>query len=152
MAADENTLLDQIEQAVFVLEPDSAGIPRYVAFNAHARADAQRREDEVLGRTVKDLFPGAESARIYQHHLRVLRTATALSYQCQLRQRGRLRQIQVTLRPVLSRDGQVRRIVGTTKDIACRAAQEHRAPVCQLRGVGQRPRAELPISATAGQT
>ncbi|KUP92811.1 sensor histidine kinase [Tritonibacter horizontis] len=118
MTPDEIALLDQVEQAVFVLEPDSAGVPRYVAFNSYALGHVQRDVADVVGKTIKDLFPGQYGEVIYQHHLTVLETAAALSYQSHLPLHGEEMQIEVTLRPILTPEGQVRRIVGTTKDIS----------------------------------
>ncbi|TNJ41050.1 PAS domain-containing sensor histidine kinase [Phaeobacter sp. B1627] len=118
MTPDEKALLDQIEQAIFVLEPDRDGIPRYVAFNRYGLSHIQRTEDEVLGLTIRDLFPGQYGETIYQHHLRILRTAMPYAYQSHLPLHDSVHQIEVTLRPIIGDRGQVRRIVGTTKDIS----------------------------------
>ncbi|OIQ27279.1 MAG: hypothetical protein BM562_14935 [Alphaproteobacteria bacterium MedPE-SWcel] len=122
MAPDEKALLDQIEQAIFVLEPDGDGVPRYVAFNAYGLSLVRHREEDVLGLTAKDLFPGQYGETIYQHHLHILRTAEPYVYQSHLPLDSGVHQIEVTLRPILDDRGEVRRIVGTTKDISSRAS------------------------------
>jgi signal transduction histidine kinase len=118
MSLEQKRLLDQVEQAVFVLEPDAEGIPRYTAFNRYALGHIQRREAEVLGLTIRDLFPGRYGETIYGHHLRVLREGRPFTYQAHLPLHGAEHRIEVTLRPCLDDSGRVTHIVGTTKDIS----------------------------------
>lgn len=118
MSPEQKLLLDQVEQAVFVLEPDSEGIPRYTAFNRYALSHIQRPEDQVLGLTIRDLFPGRYGQTIYGHHLKVLRTALPFTYEAHVPLHGEERKIEVTLRPCLDDAGYVTHIVGTTKDIS----------------------------------
>ncbi len=118
MSPELKGLLDQVEQAVFVLEPDAEGIPRYVAFNRYACGHVERPEKEILGLTIRDLFPGRYGETIYRHHLHVLCTGEVFTYQAHLPLHGEIRQIEVTLRPTLDAAGRVIRIVGTTKDIS----------------------------------
>lgn len=117
MTPEEKTLLENIEQAVFVLEPDEEGIPRYVAFNAYARGHVLRPESEILGKTIKDLFPDRKGETIFEHHMHVLETGQPHSYQALLPLHGDIHEMEVTLRPILDAEGKVLQIVGTTKDI-----------------------------------
>lgn len=118
MSPEQKLLLDQVEQAVFVLEPDSEGIPRYTAFNRYALGHIQRPEAEVLGLTIRELFPGRFGEIIFGHHLRVLRDGQPFAYQAHLPLHGEERQIEVTLRRCRDSAGYVSHIVGTTKDIS----------------------------------
>ena len=107
MSPELKGLLDQVEQAVFVLEPDAEGIPRYVAFNRYACGHVERPEKEILGLTIRDLFPGRYGETIYRHHLHVLCTGEVFTYQAHLPLHGEIRQIEVTLRPTLDAAGRV---------------------------------------------
>ncbi|WP_192965077.1 PAS domain-containing sensor histidine kinase [Phycobacter azelaicus] len=118
MTPEQKAFLDKIEQAVFVLEPDEQNIPRYTAFNTYARGHILRPESEILGATIKDLFPGRNGETIFGHHMHVLETAQPYSYQAHLPLHGDVHQIEVTLRPLLNDAGKVVQIVGTTKDIS----------------------------------
>lgn len=117
MTPEEKTLLNQIEQAVFVLEPDEEGIPRYVAFNTYARGHVLRPESEILGKTIKELFPERAGENIFEHHMHVMHTGEPHSYQALLTLHGDIHEMEVTLRPILDEQGNVQKIVGTTKDI-----------------------------------
>lgn len=115
--------LDHLASPVFVLEPDQDDVPRYVAFNAHARAIAARPLEDYLGRTAEDIYDGAYGRTAFARHCEVLRTGKPMTYEIELPINGITRAIRTTLVPNVTPEG-VRRLFGTSVDLT--AARESR--------------------------
>ena len=116
MTSEEISLLDLVEQPVFVLEPDDTGAPRYVAFNAFARNILGRPLTDILGKTAAELYGGRIGQITLERHMTALRTGETMAYDIILPVQDGERMIRTVLRPVLSKTGEVIRIVATSKD------------------------------------
>ncbi len=117
MTPHEIRLLDYIENPVFVLEPDDEHKPRYVAFNGAARTIAGFSDDFVIGKTALALYPGELGVVAYGHHCEVLASGVAKSYELLLPFSNAVRYLRTHLSPVRNDNGEVVRLVGTSKDI-----------------------------------
>ena len=111
--------LDQISSAVFVVQADADGTPRYVAFNAHARAISGRPLSDYIGRTAREIYEGAYGVTAFERHCEALRSNQALTYEIELPIDGATRAFRTTLKPHVGPDGQ-RQVFGTSIDLTDR--------------------------------
>lgn len=111
-------LLDLIEHPVFVLEPDPAGMPRYVAFNAYACKVLGRPVTEILGRTAAEVYAGRLGETVFAHHVETMRSGIPVAYETRLPVLGSERLVRTTLRPVCDEGGAVLRLVGSSVDVS----------------------------------
>lgn len=116
MAIDDFSHLNHIDTPLFVLKVDEEGIPIYAAFNESACKAAGRREEDVLGKTAKELYPGRLGQVAFKRHMHVVSTRKKLVYQLMLPLNDRVRSIQTTLSPVLDEDGEILYLIGTSID------------------------------------
>lgn len=121
---DENTAvdpsfahLDFVASPIFVLRPDRGGVPRYVAFNANARAIAGRPLGDYLGKTAAEVYPGAFGMTAFERHSEVAASGRPITYQLELPVGGRNRTVRTTLLPQLDSDGRVALMFGTSTDL-----------------------------------
>ena len=109
--------LDFIASPVFVLVPDLSGVPRYAAFNAHARSVSGRLLSDYINLTAIDVYPGAFGATAYERHCEVLRSGEPMTYQLDLPLAGQTRSVRTTLLPKSAADGSVSHMFGTSLDL-----------------------------------
>ncbi|WP_299965541.1 HAMP domain-containing sensor histidine kinase [uncultured Roseobacter sp.] len=116
----EIDLLDLIDHAVFVLEPDDEGMPRYAAFNTFALNVIQRPLDDIIARTAAEVYGGRLGEIALDHHLRVLASGEPAVYEILLPLGGIQRLVRTALRPVTDAEGRVTRIFGSSTDMSGR--------------------------------
>ena len=109
--------LDRVESPVFVLEPGHDGLPRYVAFNAHARGISGRPLSDYLGHTAAEVYAAAFGRTALARHREVMRTGQGITYELELPIGDATRLIRTTLVPEKGPDGRVCRIYGTSRDL-----------------------------------
>ncbi|MGB3244472.1 MAG: PAS domain-containing sensor histidine kinase [Sulfitobacter sp.] len=119
--------LDFVASPVFVLEPDAQGCPRYVAFNATARAISKRPLADYLGRTALEVYPGGLGRTAFERHKEVARTGQAITYEIDLPIGGTTRAVRTTLMPQKRPDG-LCRLFGTSADLT----EERKSLVAQV--------------------
>lgn len=107
-------LLDFVDHPVFVLEPDAAGIPRYVHFNAKACQGAGKVVGDVVGRTAIQVYAGRLGKVAYDHHVEVVKSGLPTAYEIQLPLADRERLVRTALRPELDDAGNTVRIYGSS--------------------------------------
>ena len=110
-------LLDEVDHAVFVIEPDADGQPVYAAFNRFGCAALGRPAAEVVGLTARGLYPGRLGEIAFAHHAATLASGTPRSYEIQLPIRGTERLVRTSLRPISDDGGRVLRLIGSSTDI-----------------------------------
>ena len=116
MDAAAREVLDQLEHAVFVLEPGMDGAPRYAAFNRHACQILGRPEAEILGLTAVQVYPGRLGKVAFGHHVAAMRLGTPRTYELLLPVQSSQRLIRTSLVPVHDPDGKVIRLIGSSTD------------------------------------
>lgn len=109
--------LDFISAPVFVLEVNEDGCPVYAAFNGHASQISGRPLADYLGRTAKQIYPGAYGRITYARHCEVMTSGVSTTYQIDLPIGGTTRTVRTTLRPQTDHRGAVVRLYGTSKDM-----------------------------------
>lgn len=118
MSSAQHHLYDQVAHAIFVLEPDARGVPRYVAFNAFARKLLGKPLEEIIGRTAKEVYPGRLGTIAYDHHVSTIWSAQPRTYEIVLPLANGERRVHTTLTPECDDNGKVVRIVGSSTDIS----------------------------------
>ncbi len=119
--------LDLISSAIFVLETDEEGEPRYVAFNAFARNVSGRPLSDYIGRTAAEVYGGTMGRTALQRHREVVASGQAITYEIELPLAGKTRAVRTTLTPFRSEGSSKWLIYGTTKDLSQeRSAREAR--------------------------
>lgn len=119
--------LDLISSAVFVLETDDEGEPRYVAFNAFARRVAGRPLSDYIGRTAAEVYGGAMGRTALQRHREVVTSGQSITYEIDLPLAGKTRAVRTTLVPVKPDDSDKWLLYGTAIDLSQeRSAREAR--------------------------
>lgn len=114
----DRTLLNLLEHAVFVLEPDAAGLPRYTACNRFALDGLGKTEAEVIGKTAQDLFSGRLGAIEFNHQVQGLQSGQEQTYEIQLPLAKGQRSLRMTLRPEKDAQGCVVRLIGSATDVS----------------------------------
>lgn len=114
----DRDLLDHVDTAVFAIEPDDAGVPRFAAFNRAAARALGRPQNEVIGLTALEVFGGRLGQIAYDHHVAALAEATARTYEILLPVRRTERLVRTMLSPVEDAYGGMLRLIGTTTDIS----------------------------------
>ncbi|MEW9921116.1 ATP-binding protein [Marimonas sp. MJW-29] len=117
MRLNERALLDQIDHAIFVIEPDAEGRPVYACINRFACAILGRSEQSVIGLSAKELYPGRLGEIAFHHHAGALASGQPRSYEIHLPIRGSERLVRTTLRPVTDGRGHTLRLIGSSTDI-----------------------------------
>lgn len=115
---DQHDLLNLIDHAVFILEPDGDGQPRYSFVNSFARKVIGKAEDQIVGLTAIELYSGRLGRIAFEKHLATLKAATEHSYEILLPLGDMERRVRTVLKPVLDRDGAVLQMIGSSTDIS----------------------------------
>jgi signal transduction histidine kinase len=160
MQQDVRDALDRVAHAIFVLEPDADGVPRYRHMNTFARTLAGKTEAEINGRTAQEVFGGRLGRIALDHHLAVMRTGQRREYDGHLPLTTGRRTINTVLTPEIDARGRVVQIFGATNDTTAQrilarlgaemrtmqsearefvalAAHDERAPVRQVRMIAE---------------
>ena len=111
-------LFELVEHAIFVLEPDDHGVPRYAGFNRYARDILNKSEAEIIGLTAVELYPGRLGKVAFEHHEAALQSGVARSYEILLPLAAGQRRIRTSLVPELDAQGRVIRLIGSSTDIS----------------------------------
>ena len=114
--------LDYIGHPIFALERGRDGLPRYCAFNKVARELLGKTEEEILGRTALELYPGRLGQLALARHVEVFRTGLETTYELSLPLKAGQRRILTTLRPELDDNAEVVRLFGNSADVSDRQA------------------------------
>lgn len=131
----ERAYLDNIGHPIFALQVGEDGLPRYCAFNEVARGLVGRREEEILGLTAGELYPGRLGQIAMERHAEVLRTGREATYELTLPLKAGQRRMRTTLRPEKDEDGVVLRLFGSSIDVSDRQTLiEMRANAATLSG------------------
>ena len=111
-------LLNFIGHAVFVVEPDADGQPRYVGVNSCAQNLLGRSESDILGLTAREIYPGRFGRIAYDHQIQCIQTGKERSYEILLPLANGETRVRTTLTPELDGHGNVVRLYGSTTDVA----------------------------------
>lgn len=114
----ERRLLNHIGHAVFILEPGADGLPRYQSYNKFALSSLGKAEEEVLGLTACDVFPGRLGKAAFEHHVQALQTGAERTYEILLPLSAGHRRVRTRLSPELDGHGNVVRLIGSSTDIS----------------------------------
>lgn len=114
----EKALLDQIQHAVFILEPGSDLHPRYSAFNQFACRRLGKSEDEIIGLTALEVYPGRPGKIAFDQHCNAMQAAVERSYEILLPLEDGTRRIRTILTPVTDGRGHVARLIGSSSDVS----------------------------------
>ncbi len=117
MDSAEIDLLDYVDAPVFVLENDACARPVFVAFNAAACQVVNRSSDGIIGLTAKEVYPGDLGRIIYERHCQAVTLGTPLTFELEFPIDGVIRFIRTSLKPKVSSEGKVIRVVGTVKEV-----------------------------------
>ncbi len=118
MPAPDYSLYDHVAEAVFVLEPDADGIPRFVFANAQTCKCLGMPPEAFLGKTAQDLYANRLGAAAMQHQLNALSTGEMCSYEITNIVFEREVPVCTTILPILNEDGSVARLVCTSREIS----------------------------------
>lgn len=118
MQNSDDILLASMEHAVFILKPDTTGIPRYCGMSLFAARVIGREMEEIIGHTASEVYPGRLGTIAYNHHVICAETLQPTAYEIMLPLDQGNSLIRTTLRPVLHPDGTLDRIVGSSADIS----------------------------------
>ena len=119
------TVTDNIPDSIFA--KDKSG--RYLLANkAFATIHGMKSPDDLLGKTVFDLFPEDRAAELYKDDLQVMRSGGAImeTERTAVDPNGKLKILQTTKVPLLDKSGAIVGIVGLHRDITRRKEAEHR--------------------------
>jgi diguanylate cyclase (GGDEF)-like protein/PAS domain S-box-containing protein len=128
MALERNvlrTVTDNIPDSIFA--KDKHG--RYLLANkAFATLHGMKSPDDLLGKTVFDLFPEDRAAELYKDDLQVMKSGgvTMETERTAVDPSGKLKVLQTTKVPLLDKSGAIVGIVGLHRDITRRKEAEHR--------------------------
>ncbi|MBW4707953.1 PAS domain-containing sensor histidine kinase [Roseobacter sp. YSTF-M11] len=109
---------DHVAAPVFVLEPDTANVPRYVGWNSFAETRSGLAREQVIGKTALEVYAGRMGQTAYDRHVHAIQTGQAATYEVELPIAGREIWVRTTLDTLCDTDGKVCRIVGTSIDIS----------------------------------
>ena len=113
-----NILLETVEHAVFVLEPDAQGRVVYADISEYGARVVDRTRADFIGKTAPEIYQHELGQLAYEHHLNCLRTRKAFAYEILLNLGEDHRLIRTTLRPVLNASGCVKQIIGSSIDLS----------------------------------
>ncbi|MGP6086273.1 sensor histidine kinase [Antarctobacter jejuensis] len=119
-------ILDSVAHPVFVLIPDAEGHPIYAFWNRMSEHYGGRSRADVIGRTARQVFSGAFGEAAFARHCEALKAKTAISYDLMLDLGGVPSEVHTKLTPVLSEQGEVRAVVGTSTVVSGLRAAEQR--------------------------
>lgn len=128
MALERNvlrTVTDNIPDSIFAKDKNG----RYLLANkAFAKLHGMKSPDDLLGKTVFDLFPEERAAELYKDDLQVMRSGGAVmeTERTAVDPNGKLKVLQTTKVPLLDSSDAVVGIVGLHRDITRRKEAEHR--------------------------
>lgn len=110
--------LDYVNQFVGVLEPDSGGVPRFVALNRFAYRQTGWAPSDVIGKSAIELFPGRTGKTAYDAHVLAFETGNQNTFETLMKIGGQKRTFLTTLAPERRKDGQVLRVFATAVDVS----------------------------------
>ena len=111
-------IYDKVAHAIFVLEPDAGGVPRYTVFNAFAQKAVGKALRDIVGHTAEEVYPGRLGTIAYDHHVATIWSGQPRTYEILLPLAAGERRVRTVLTPELDVDGRVMRIVGSSTDIS----------------------------------
>lgn len=114
MDEDLLTVLDHIASPIFVLERSDEDEPVYLAINTAIRQNTGFSNEEVRGKTARELYSGRFGEIAYNYHCVTLNEAKTQVYELYAPIQGSTKLIETTLRPQLDTHGKVIRIYGTS--------------------------------------
>lgn len=124
MDAQEKKILNLITHAVFVIEADSEGVPRYSACNAHALKSMGKTEEDVVGLTARELFPGRLGELAFGHQVEGLKSGKERSYEHVLPLSEGHRLVFTRLTPDKDGYGNFTRLIGESTYVSSRQIVE----------------------------
>lgn len=110
--------LDCIECPVFVLEPDSAGVPRYVSMNRFGCNELGIPQHVFIGKTAQEAIQGDHGRLAYDQHVAVFHSGMPTSYQYVFAVDQTRRLLRIHLTPQFDAQGAVLRVFGTVTDLS----------------------------------
>lgn len=119
------TVTDNIPDSIFAKDKNG----RYLLANkAFATLHGMKTPDDLLGKTVFDLFPEDRAAELYKDDLQVMRSGGAImeTERTAVDTTGKLKVLQTTKVPLLDSNEAIVGIVGLHRDITRRKEAEHR--------------------------
>jgi len=111
-------LLENVEQAVFILVPDGAERVVYADISAYGARVVGRTRCDFIGSTASEVYGSDLGDLAYSHHVNCLQTRKSSAYEILLPIGGGHRLIRTTLRPTLDNAGEVLFIVGSSVDLS----------------------------------
>ena len=114
---DQYALLDAIKFAIFVLELDADGVPRYVALNKTLRDLSGLEFDDFYGKTALEVFGDAMGERGFAQQQKVAKAAVETTYKVTVPFIGKTADLQTTLTPIFDDNGKLTHLVGSSADV-----------------------------------
>jgi PAS domain S-box-containing protein len=124
--ANYRTLIDHLDQAIFLKDRNL----RYVMVNPLFCKGINRREEELIGKTISDLYPDEHTEKSRAIERRVLAEGRSIETEDVLKIEGQARQVRVRRTPVKDDAGAVVGVLGICWDVT-----DQRALEAQLRHV-----------------
>jgi PAS domain S-box-containing protein len=115
-SAEYEAIFDTVSDALFLLDVDEAGTIRFVRFNERAQEVTGKSTAEVRGRTPVEVFGGDHGRAVQANYRECLERAEQITYEEERHVDGETTVWRTTLTPV-TEDGQVQRIVGTSREV-----------------------------------
>ena len=105
-----------------MLELDADGKPRFVKMNRIGCEIGGFSQDQIQGKTAKEMFEGKHGELLYELHLRAFTSQFPISDEYSLVINGLNRRMRTVLNPVFDANGSVIRVIGTPIDITAEYA------------------------------
>ena len=109
---------DLVEHAIFVLQPDRSGVPRYAGMNRFALGLVGKTLCDVVGKTAIEVYPGRLGKIAYEQHEAALSATTPRSYEILLPFGDGQRRVRTVLTPDLDDQNKIVRLIGSSTDIS----------------------------------
>lgn len=118
MLEPNQTLLEALPTPVFVLKRNPQGAPVYTLCNRAWFDTMRKTPDEVYGKTIAEILPGAPGQGVLVYHRTALTAHDPLSYEVTLPLGANLRRMTTTLTPLLDDAGASTCLLGVTSDVS----------------------------------
>ncbi|WP_299499129.1 PAS domain-containing sensor histidine kinase [uncultured Roseobacter sp.] len=107
---------EHVAASVFVTEPDAQGVLRYTGWNSAAETAFDLPRARVIGRTARDVFPGACGDAMYESQALAFAMGDTAVSEVILPIEGRSKRMRTTWIPKRGSDGTILRLIGTATE------------------------------------
>ncbi len=120
-------IYNNIETIIFVLEIDKKEEFRYTGVNPAFENRIGIKEGEIIGKKDRDIFPRELAEIFVKNNNSCLKTKKTIDYEQKIVIKGKDTWWQIRLIPVINREGNVKKIIGTAYDITPIKSAENEA-------------------------